>query len=395
MRKKLTQSHRLLAGKRRDRKGHLAPLRPPDPLERSDPPVPTKSGRAGLCEILLFISIAFAAQTCDQAIVPISNPRGPKWVIYTRSNSPLVSDTINAIFVDFENTKWIATSSGANSYNAGRWQKFTDSLRYTTPFGRSWEVNAITVGADKSVWFGLAGGGIVKLNLFSSAGTRWKRYRAPVINSDFVYSLTTDNLGNIYVGTSSGVSRHIPNPTDPDAGLWYKYTSGNSPIPDEPIRSAGVNPYDNLLWFGTYSHGVVSFDGDLNWNVDTPSEQPFPIISLAFSIGSTIWFGTYADWAYRYSITTSEWTHIADSASGGGLQGNFVNAVAVDRDGNVWFGTNKGLTQFNGSSYMTLTSSNAPLPSDTIKALSVDFNNNLWIGTVNGLAEYNEEGTVP
>lgn len=331
---------------------------------------------------------------CNQPITPVGKPRGPQWVVYHPSNSPLLSDTINAVIV-FNDTKWIATANGANSLSSTSWQRLTDSLRFDTPIGKSARVNAVTVDKDLNVWFGLAGGGIVKLNLYRSTGDRWKHHRSPDITSDFVYALATDNLGDIYAATSVGVSRFIPSPSDPNAGRWLKYGPGNSPIPDEAIRSAGFDPFDNSVWFGTSSQGVVSFDGDLNWNIDTPSETPFPILSMAFSRFNSIWFGTYADWAYQYSTATFEWTHIADSASGGGLKSNFVNAVAVQISGTVWFGTTKGLTRFNGTSWHTFTFANSSLPSDTVTALALDVKDNLWIGTMNGLAEYNEEGTTP
>jgi ligand-binding sensor domain-containing protein len=331
---------------------------------------------------------------CNQPISPTGKPRGPQWVIYHPSNSPLLSDSINAVIIA-NNTKWIATQNGANSFNGVSWQTLTDPLSYDTPIGKSAKINTITVGKDLNVWFGLAGGGIVKLNLYLSTGDRWKHYGTPDLNSDFVYALTTDNLGDIYAATSVGVSRFIPTLSDPNGGRWLKYGPGNSPIPDEPIRSAGFNAFDNLVWFGTSSQGVVSFDGDQYWNTDMPSDAPFPILSMAFSRFNAIWFGTYADWAYQYSTTTFEWTHIADSATGGGLKDNFVNAVAVEINGTVWFGSNKGLTKYTGTSWKTFTRENSSLPSDTITSLALDIKGNLWIGTHNGIAEHNEEGTVP
>ena len=331
---------------------------------------------------------------CDQATPPISKPHGPVWIIYNTSNSQLASDSVNVVIVHYDDTKWIGTDDGANSLNGAIWRTLKDSLYFNSPFGRSGKINAITIGRDKSVWFGFTGGGIMKLNLFGSVGSQWKRFQAPTISSDFVYSLAADNLGDIYVGTSRGVSRFIPEIANPDQGQWIKYGSGNSPIPDEPVRTVGLNLYDNLMWFGTSSQGIVSFDGDFNWNIDTPSERPFPILAMAFSKNEYAWFGTYADWAYRYSTKTFEWTHIADSANGGGLGGNYVNAVAVGTDGKVWFGSNNGLRYLNSTTWHTLNRGNSSLPSDTVTSLAFDFKGNLWIGTPHGLAEYNEEGTV-
>lgn len=331
---------------------------------------------------------------CDKITSP-GEVRGPKWKMYTTDNSPLVSNTINALTVYSGTTVWIATDAGANSITGESWQVVNDSLVYFTPLGASAKVNAITVGGSGEVWFGLAGGGVRKMKPFYPLSDKWQHYNSPVINTDFVYSLATHSSGDIYVGTSNGVSRFIPDKSDLSKGKWIKYSSKNSPLPDEQIRSIGINPFDNLIWFGTQSHGVVSYDGDLLWNIDSPSDVPFPIVSMTFASASTAWFGTFADWAYRYSIPTSEWTHVADSSNGTiALKDLFVNAVASTQKGVVWFGTNKGLTRFDGSTWQTLDTTNSPLQSEIIKALAVDVNNNLWIGTVHGLAVYNEEGIL-
>lgn len=331
---------------------------------------------------------------CDK-ITSSGEQRGPKWKMYTTANSPLLSDTINALTLDAGSKVWIATASGANSLNRESWQVVWDSLVFDTPIGASIRVNAITVGKQGEIWFGLAGGGIRKLNLSFPNGDRWRRYEAPVINTNFIYSMATDGAGNIWVGTSKGVSRFIPDKTDLNKGQWIQYYSTNSPLPDEQIRCTSVSPYDNLIWFGTQNHGVVSYDGDLLWNIDSPSDSPFPIVSIAFASINTSWFGTFADWTYRYSLTTLEWTQVKDSSNGiSALKNPFVNAVAAGQKGVMWFGTNKGLTRYDGVNWSTLDTSNSPLPDDVIKALAVDVNNNLWIGTLHGLAIYNEEGIL-
>ncbi len=330
---------------------------------------------------------------CDEIQSPESK-RGPVWIIYNTANSPLVSDTINSIFIEVSGTKWFATDNGANGLTSGGWLRFRDTLGYQTPLGSSWKVTSITVGTDQSLWFGLAGGGVKRYNLRDVRGDFWVTYQSPTINADYVYSIGTDNAGGIWVGTASGASRFIPSFSTPGDGTWYKYTSTNSPFPDEPIRSMRLGSIDNLMYFGTQGHGIVTYDGDLVCNIDSPSDQPFPIVSIAFSPPSSAWLGTFADWAYKYSLQTYEWTPTGDSSHGGGLKDPFVNAVAVGQDGTIWFGTNKGLTSLTGTIWNTLSRTNSPLPSDTITALGFDGQNNLWIGTRNGLAEFNPQGTV-
>ncbi len=319
-------------------------------------------------------------------------PSGPAWVVYNTSNSSLVDNRINAIVIDGEGNKWIGTDGGGNRFNEGSWQEFTDQLTFNGPVGVSARVNAIAVGKDESVWFGLAGGGVRVYNRFGQKYV-WMNFTAPDLTSDMVYGLAVDNFNNTWIGTSLGVSRYIPSATEPQTGTWRRYMSGNSPIPDEPIKCVGINQNDNTTWFGTYSHGVVSYDGDINWDLSSPSDAPLPIISMTFNYHNVAWFGTYADWVYEYSVATTEWTRLGDSMQAGQLPDNFVNAVVVGN--NVWFGTNKGLTKYDGSTWTTWNKSNSQLPDDEVKALAFDRKGNLWIGTTNGLAEFKEGGTIP
>lgn len=329
---------------------------------------------------------------CD-TIEPGPIQRGPAWIVYTQENSPLIYNDINAITIDGEGNKWFATDSGVSKLSRGSWERIDEMLEFETVFGVSRKVNAIAVAPDRSVWFGLGGGGVRRFNRYNP-GLTWTSFTTPALLSNLIYSIAADVSGNIWVGTFAGVSRFIPNAADPSVGIWKQYTSENSPLPDEPIRSIALNPNDYVIWFGTSSQGVVSFDGDFDWNIDAPSDLPFPILSMGFDYSNIAWFGTFADWVYRYSISTAEWTHYADSSRGGGLAGNFVYAVAIDKKGVVWCGTNKGLTKFDGVNWKTYDKSNSPLPGDIVKALKFDVKENLWIGTTNGVAEFNELGIV-
>ena len=341
---------------------------------------------------IVILALCFLAAGCNEPPTEVATQPGPPWIVYTKSSSALVNNSVSAIAIDGEGNKWIGTDGGANRFNEGSWQVFTDELTYNGPVGVSAQVNAIGLGKDRTVWFGLAGGGVRMYNRFGQKYV-WRSFTTPDLRSDMVYALAGDNFNNMWAGTSLGVSRYFPSATVPEEGIWLQYRAGNSLIPDEPVKSIGVNQNDNTIWFGTYSHGVVSYDGDINWDMSSPSNLPLPIISMTFNYHNVAWFGTYADWVYEYSVATTEWTRMGDSMKAGQLPDNFVNAVVVGN--NVWFGTNKGLTKYDGKTWTTWTKDNSPLPDDVVKALAFDRKGNLWIGTTGGLAEFKEGGTIP
>jgi diguanylate cyclase (GGDEF)-like protein len=72
-----------------------------------------------------------------------------------------------------------------------------------------------------------------------------------------------------------------------------------------------------------------------------------------------------------------------------GLPQNSVQAMAQTGDGYLWFGTQEGLTRFDGAHFTTYTRHNAPgLPSSFIQTLAAGRDGGLWIGTDSGLGHY-------
>jgi diguanylate cyclase (GGDEF)-like protein len=72
-----------------------------------------------------------------------------------------------------------------------------------------------------------------------------------------------------------------------------------------------------------------------------------------------------------------------------GLPQNSVQAIAQTSDGYLWFGTQEGLTRFDGVHFVTYTRHNAlGLASSNIQALAASRDGSLWVGTDSGLSHY-------
>ena len=65
-----------------------------------------------------------------------------------------------------------------------------------------------------------------------------------------------------------------------------------------------------------------------------------------------------------------------------GLINNTVNCLTIDGNDNLWFGTQEGLSFFDGTIWTNYDNTSYPdMVSNTILAIAVDADNNLWIGT--------------
>ncbi|MCK4748651.1 MAG: SpoIIE family protein phosphatase, partial [Bacteroidales bacterium] len=64
---------------------------------------------------------------------------------------------------------------------------------------------------------------------------------------------------------------------------------------------------------------------------------------------------------------------------------NIVLSVMEDHNGNMWFGTNNGISVFNGNAFINFTTREG-LSADAVTTITEDENGEIWIGTINGLS---------
>ena len=76
------------------------------------------------------------------------------------------------------------------------------------------------------------------------------------------------------------------------------------------------------------------------------------------------------------------------NTSNSGLVSNFVLSIAVDGD-DVWFGTNNGVSKFDGTTWTTYDTSNSGLVYNRVNAIAVDdVEGNIWFGTRWGASKF-------
>jgi ligand-binding sensor domain-containing protein len=103
--------------------------------------------------------------------------------------------------------------------------------------------------------------------------------------------------------------------------------------------------------------------------------------------GDYLWFGG-EEGLFKAHIDTSERKRYTISD---GLISNSVRAIAVDRLGFKWIGTDKGVSQFDGKSDWVNYDYSDGLPSNLINCIVVDPMDNIWFGTDKGLAFYDRK----
>ncbi|HUU29277.1 MAG TPA: MFS transporter [archaeon] len=125
-------------------------------------------------------------------------------------------------------------------------------------------------------------------------------------------------------------------------------------------------------WLGT-TGGVSRFNGSAwtGYNTDNGLADNW-VNDIAIDHEGSLWFATWGKGVSKFDGTG--WTTYTDSA---GLADNNVYAIAVDPEGNKWFGTENGVSRFDGVSWITYTKEDG-LADNGVRAVAVDRDGSLW-----------------
>jgi ligand-binding sensor domain-containing protein len=187
---------------------------------------------------------------------------------------------------------------------------------------------------------------------------------------------------------------------------WTTYTTRDGLAHNHATAIAVAS--DGALWFGTRWGGVSLFDGQ-TWTTYTTDDglADNAVLSIAVSPDDALWLGTWQGGVSRFDGET--WTTyttadglVADNnvrsiaVAPDGLADNDVRSIAVAPDGALWFGTEwGGVSRFDGQTWTTYTPANLGLARVWVSALAVDGQGRVWVGTDKGLSVFDERVGLP
>ena len=115
------------------------------------------------------------------------------YVVYNTNNSLLLDNRVNCISVDSNNTKWIGTEWGLNSYNDFLWEDFSSFVNYSS-------VRCVEFDSSGILWVGTLDG------LFRYDGFNWSHYSSQnSILTNQINCIAFDKNNTLWAGTSSGL----------------------------------------------------------------------------------------------------------------------------------------------------------------------------------------------
>lgn len=319
------------------------------------------------------------------------NLNAQNWVIYDTTNSMLPHDMVEEIKPDSFGNVWVATNAGLvkidrefhwTIYNESNTNIFDEGLDCVLPI----DSNAVWIGTRGAEFFD---------------GSSFTRYDFDAIFGSFfqglniVNQIEQDSEGNIWFATNGGLVKY-------DGSSFSRFTTSNGLFTSNMTYSVKWDDSKNVLWVGTYSDGLLRYDGSTFTQIYLyePS-SPFFALNQVNEIfienDGDIWVTGYGifefdgDSLYQKSYYVSE------------IEEGLFWGLNIDQNDKLWIGSDylHGLFMYDGASWYTYDSINSPIPdhctgclipSNHIESIYVDPLNNKWLATWTGLIIYNEEG---
>ena len=187
--------------------------------------------------------------------------------------------------------------------------------------------------------------------------------------------IAVDNDNNVWIATEWGLVKFSGGTFEilkPDT-LGYTFEYG--------FNTVAVSP-EGDVWTSTNLF-IARYSGN-QWRVFTDEVRDVFVLCLYVDRDNTVWAGGLHGF---YTYDGSDWIY----NNGSRLAQDEVQTITEDTYGNMWFGTRRGLTKFDGSHWFSYLLHNSSLPHLWIDALCAGDDGSVYIATRNGVAKYSGE----
>jgi len=211
---------------------------------------------------------------------------------FNPENSKILSNNVLALAIGQKEQKWFGTDKGISGLNKGTWLKNNYEERYPEPIFEAFPITSMATSANgDSLYVGSKGSGVMRvymddLDAISGASEylAWGPIQMP---SDTVLSIHISADGTQWIGTPRGVARHKGYKT---LEGWTVFTTAEGLINDV-VQAINSDSKGNL-YFGT-SNGLSVFDGT-NWTTYKVANglAGNNILTIAVDRKDCVWLGT-------------------------------------------------------------------------------------------------------
>jgi ligand-binding sensor domain-containing protein/serine phosphatase RsbU (regulator of sigma subunit) len=334
---------------------------------------------------------------------------------------------------EWQGRAWFSTENGGLSILDLRTQQFEHYQPDPETPGAINDASVYVTYPDREGrwWVGTFSGG---LNLYDPFANRFSPSPVPLPNR-VVNSVLVDKKGLLWVGTEGGLVRHGPLGAqlfalnsrggaglpvtsvaqDAKGQVWAAvwtgglarldkagqsfsiFAKGSSQLPGLPSNQIFHLHYgqkSGRLWGTTLGEGVfyVSPEGKVApWRPTvTATGQPLPrwCIHVLEDRQGGLWVGSYEGLVHQDPVTGQVVQFRHDARVAHSLSNDEVRCIHQDTHGQIWVGTELGLSRWLGQDKFEHFTTRAGLPSNQVNSIIEDQRGRLWVGTGQGLARF-------
>ncbi len=301
----------------------------------------------------------------------------------------LADDGVLALALDRDNSLWMGTENGLTRLVTERMLSFTvrDGLPHHTTY-------ALAAEPDGGMWVGTLGGlAHVPAGWEGTRTVHLQQWGSDVLPGEEVWDLVDDPKRGLWVATEGGLCLFRP-----DRGCVVTLTEKDG-LSSSDLITLGLAGNGDLLVSSTEGLSVLHFPaGSLHPQVRNYTVRDGLVGSSGYAVTEDqrgqIWLGT------DQGLSRVEGDQIRSYTTADGLPVNEIFAMLTARDGTIWMGTNGGgLVSFappesiDQTPRFTSWGTQYGLP-ESVAAISLREDHRFWVGTTKGVYLFDPAAAV-
>ncbi|MCB2379338.1 histidine kinase [Hymenobacter sp. BT635] len=300
----------------------------------------------------------------------------------------LSENSVYSMVQDRQGFLWFGTQDGLSRYDGVEFRVFRNDPQRAGSLSSNF-ILSLAEDQQGRLWVGTGGGGLCRYNPVTGRFQAFE-YEQNDINGladNFVRVVFCDQKGQIWAGTEGGLHRFVPAKKH-----FQRFT--HPLTPKENLRRNSVRAITQTsggqLWVGTGEGRVSWLDARTGYLApDTRWQATSAITALQPDAAGGLWIGTETDGLWY--LPAQGPAKAVGRLPGG--PGETIRALFLDRQHELWVGTNKGLVRYQPTTGTFTTyqhHSNAPhsLPDNVVLSVFQDRSGLLWTGTEGGISSF-------
>ncbi len=298
---------------------------------------------------------------------------GNRFVKWSESEG-LENKVIWAIEKGPDGKLWVGTNRNVSIFDG---KKFSN-LPASSPIASSYVTEIIT-DSKKRMWFA-ARNGLVRFD-----GVNYRTFGPSAGLPVAQGSLYEDSKGNVMFSTSLGSGRIQGDSVFLMKNIHPKFNIGTWEFLDDGKGKLYAATQDSgiLIWDGSVMKHLQESDGLVNNRC----------MNLQLDGGGNLWIGTYG------GISRYDGSKFINYTNREGLNSNNIYLLRFDVDGRLWAGTERGMNRLHLDGNYLVSAIHTFNEHDGFtsiecnqNAVYVEKDGRIWFGTIDGLIEYNPAG---